>query len=100
MFTQSSAHNSKIAHDHDRAFRIRTRGVKAAGLWAAGQMGLSGDAAQDYARALVLADFEEVGDEDVIAKLRQDLSGVGITEAELRVLLTHCLADAERSLGS
>jgi hypothetical protein len=64
---------SKWAHDADMQFKIMARRNKLLGLWAAGEMGKSGDAAQAYAKEVIAADFEEAGDEDVFRKLRKDL---------------------------
>ena len=64
---------SKWAHDADMQFKIMARRNKLVGLWAAGEMGKSGDAAQAYAKEVIAADFEEAGDEDVFRKLRKDL---------------------------
>ena len=43
------------------------------GLWAAEQLGKSGADADAYAKSVVLADFEEAGDEDVLRKVQADL---------------------------
>jgi hypothetical protein len=64
---------SKWAHDADMQFKIMARRNKLVGLWAAGEMGKSGDAAAAYAKEVVAADFEEAGEEDVFRKLRKDL---------------------------
>ncbi|MGV6849001.1 MAG: DUF1476 domain-containing protein [Marinibacterium sp.] len=64
---------SKFAHDEELQFKAAARRNKMAGLWAAELMGLTGDAAADYAKSVVIADFEEAGDEDVVRKLADDL---------------------------
>jgi hypothetical protein len=87
-------HNNKVSHDLEREFRDRTRGVKRAGLWAATRLGMSGVDAEAYARSVVVADFEEAGDEDVIAKLSKDLAALNIADSEIRSQLAHCLAEA------
>lgn len=73
----------KLAFDHDRAFKVRAKGVKLLGLWAADVMGLKGDGAQAYARALVAVDFDEPGDDDILGKLLADLAPYGVGRAEL-----------------
>ena len=40
----------KFAHDEELKFKATARRNRLLGLWAAGQMGLSGDDAQNYAR--------------------------------------------------
>lgn len=88
-------HDSKLAHDHDRAFKARARGVKMAGLWAAERLGLTGAAAEEFARSVVATDFDEPGDEDVIGRLRVELTDAGVSEADIRAALTRCLTEAE-----
>jgi hypothetical protein len=92
---EKTLHDSKLAHDHDKAFKIRARGVKLAGLWAAERLGLSGTAAEEYARSVVATDFDEVGDEDVIRRLKTELADAGVAEADIRAALTRCLTEAE-----
>lgn len=95
MPMDKALHDSKLAHDHDRAFKARARGVKMAGLWAAERLGLSGAAAEEFARSVVATDFDEPGDEDVIGRLRTELAAAGVSEAEIRATLTRCLTEAE-----
>jgi hypothetical protein len=88
-------HDSKLAHDHDKAFKVRARGVKMTGMWAAERLGLSGAAAEEFARSVVATDFDEPGDEDVIRRLKTELAGAGISEADIRAALTRCITEAE-----
>ena len=53
--------------------------------WAAGLMGLEGDAAEDYAKTVVMADFEEAGDDDVYRKVKADLDAKGVEVSENQV---------------
>lgn len=95
MAMDKALSDSKLAHDHDRAFRTRARGVKMAGLWAAERLGLAGAAAEEFARSVVATDFDEPGDEDVIGRLRVELADAGVSEADIRAALTRCLTEAE-----
>jgi hypothetical protein len=63
----------KWAHDAEMRFKVVARRNKLLGLWAAGEMGLDDSKAKEYAMAVVQADFEEAGDEDVFRKVRADL---------------------------
>jgi hypothetical protein len=63
----------KWAHDAEMRFKVVARRNKLLGLWAAGEMGLDDSKAKEYAMAVVQADFEEAGDEDVFRKVRVDL---------------------------
>ena len=76
----------KFAHDEELRFKASARRNKLLGLWAAEKMGLSPESAEDYARAVVRADFEQPGDEDVFRKLDQDFrgSGISVSEGEIR----------------
>ena len=73
---------AKWAHDEELRFKVYARRNKLLGLWAAGQMGLSGAAAESYAREVVEADFEKPGEEDVYEKLRRDFDAKAIAVSE------------------
>ena len=60
----------KFAHDEELKFKATARRNRLLGLWAAGEMGIAGDAAQAYAREVVKADLAEPGEEDVFRKIR------------------------------
>ncbi len=70
---RENAFENKYAHDAEMQFRAEARRNKLVGLWAAGLLGYSGDAATAYAMSVVSADFEEAGIEDVVRKLVADL---------------------------
>jgi hypothetical protein len=59
---------TKFARDEEMAFRITARRNRLVGAWAAGLMGLTAEESDAYCKAVVQADFEEAGDEDVIRK--------------------------------
>jgi hypothetical protein len=84
---RQKAFEAKFAHDADLKFKVAARRDKLVGLWAAGKLGLSGDAADAYAKSTVIADLEEAGDEDVVRKLVADLDAKGVAEAEVRAAL-------------
>ena len=75
---------AKFAHDADLKFKVAARRDKLVGLWAASKLGLTGDAAEAYAKSTVIADLEAAGDEDVVRKLVADLGAKGVVEAEVR----------------
>ena len=74
---REKAFEKKFEHDQDLQFKVTARKNKMLGLWAAGLMGKSGDAAEAYAKEVVVADFEKPGDSDVIEKLVKDLAAAG-----------------------
>lgn len=73
---------AKFAHDAELRFKAEARRNKLLGLWAAEQMGLSGDDAAKYAAEVVAADFAEAGDEDVFRKVSGDLQAKGVSVAD------------------
>jgi hypothetical protein len=91
---------AKFAHDEDMAFRIQARRNRLLGQWAAEKMELSQAETDAYAKAVVQADFEEAGDEDVIRKLLGDLTSakVEVTEGEVRTALAAKQVEARRAL--
>jgi len=84
----------KFAHDEELRFKAMARRNKMLGLWAAGILGKSGADAEAYAKEVVLADFEEAGDNDVARKVLADLQPKGITEQQVRTQMTGLLAAA------
>ena len=77
---------NKFAHDEELRFKATARRNKLLGLWAAEKLGLSGEDADAYAKAVVIADIEEVGDQDVLRKVKGDLDakGAGVSEHQIR----------------
>jgi len=94
------AEEAKFALDADTQFRVQARRNKLLGHWAAERMGLSSAETESYAKAVVQADFEEAGDEDVIRKLLGDLVSAGIEadEAEVRAALVEKQAEAHAQI--
>jgi hypothetical protein len=62
----------KWAHDEELRFKVMARRNKLLGQWAGGELGLKGPQMEEYAKAVVQADFQEAGDNDVFRKLRAD----------------------------
>jgi hypothetical protein len=94
------AEEAKFAHDAEMGFRIQARRNRLLGEWAAERMHLSAPEREAYAKAVVQADFEEAGDEDVIRKLLGDLTSAGVEtdEAEVRAALEAKQIEARRAL--
>jgi len=72
----------KFAHDEELKFKATARRNKLAGLWAAEKLGLAGDAAEAYAKEVVLADIEGTG---VFAKLRKDFDAKGVAQSDHQI---------------
>src|SRR6201991_346894 len=92
----------KFALDEELLFKANARRNKLLGLWAAEKLGISGDAANAYAREVVAADFEEAGDGNVLRKVAGDFAqkGVAISEAEVRAKMSELMAVAAAQVKS
>jgi hypothetical protein len=86
----------KFALDEEHKFKAEARRNKLLGLWVAGQLGLSGDEAKAYAREVVVAEFGEGRDADVVSKVMGDLTakGVAVTEEQIRDKMNELMAQA------
>jgi hypothetical protein len=93
---REKAFESKFAHDQEMKFKIEARRNKLLGLWAAEEMGLSPEEAQEYAKSVIRADFEEPGHEDVVRKLHKDFEANGVARSDhaIRVKMEELLATA------
>ncbi|MBP2559006.1 hypothetical protein J2T08_003335 [Neorhizobium galegae] len=91
---REKAFENKFALDQELKFKALARRNKLVGLWAAGLLGKAD--ADAYAKEVVVADFEEAGDEDVFRKLRSDLdaAGVSISDQDIRTKMVELLAQA------
>ena len=89
---------AKFAHDEEFMFKATARSNKLLGLWAAGQLGLSGDAASSYATALVTDHLESRTMDDVVSKVSGDLAGKGIAREQVAAKLQECLHQARAQL--
>jgi hypothetical protein len=72
----------KFAHDEELRFKANARRNKLLGIWAAEKLGLTGAAAEAYAKEVVMADFEEAGDNDVFRKVRKDFDAKGVEQSD------------------
>jgi hypothetical protein len=86
----------KFAHDEQLRFKATVRRNKLLGLWAAEKLGRTGEEAEAYAKEVIRSDFQQPGDEDIIAKLRQDFQAAGVaqTDDQIRQALVEMLARA------
>ncbi|MBO6728674.1 MAG: DUF1476 domain-containing protein [Maricaulis sp.] len=99
---RENAFENKYAHDQEMEFKANARRNKLLGLWAAGELGLDGDAAEDYAKSVIVADFEEAGDDDVFRKVRADFDekGVELSDHLLRKQMDDLLIEARNQIQS
>ena len=95
-----NASEKKFAHDEELRFKAAARRNRLIGDWAAKKLGLCDQDADAYAKSVVLADFQEPGDTDVLNKIVGDLQKAGLshTEAEIRRMMDELLAQAAKEV--
>ena len=93
---REKAFEKKFAMDQDLKFRAESRRNKMIAEWAATKIGITGQALEDYIKAVRKADLQEKGDEDVFRKIREDLDakGVAASDMEIREAMLKFLEDA------
>ncbi len=99
---REKGYESKFAHDEELRFKAEARRNKLLGLWAAEKMGITGTAAEAYAKEVIKADFEEPGDEDVFRKIRGDFDAKQIDQSDhqIRRTMDELMQEAIRQLES
>lgn len=97
---RKDAFESKFAHDEELRFKATARRNKLLGLWAAEKLGKTGADAEAYAKSVVVADFEEAGDEDVVRKVKGDFAaaGVALDDIEMRRVMAELLITAAEDI--
>ena len=86
----------QFAHDEELRFKATARRNKLLGLWIAEKLGKSGPDAAAYAKEVVMADFEEAGDDDVVRKVRKDLDDkkVAVSDQDIKKMMIDLMAQA------
>lgn len=85
---RQDAFEAKFARDEELKFRAVARRNKLLGLWAAEKLGKTGPDAEAYAKEVVAADFEEIGEEDVFRKVRADFDAAGVSQSDHQIRRT------------
>jgi hypothetical protein len=93
------AFESQFKHDQELQFKVKTRRNRLLGLWAAERMGFAGEAAQEYAKEVVDAEFAG-GDRGVVEKVCADLNarGASWTAAQIEFRLSQFAATAKAQI--
>jgi len=99
---REEAFEKKFAHDEDLRFKATARRNKLLGLWAAEKLGLSGEEANTYAKSVVMSDFEEAGDHDVVRKVLADFAAANLSmsEPQVREVMNQMLGRAVQEVKS
>lgn len=98
---REKAFETKFQKDQELQFKVMARRNKLLGLWAAAKIGLEGDAADAYSKEVIVADFDEPGDADVLRKVHKDLTdkGIDISEHGVRTEMDRLLEQAKRQIA-
>lgn len=91
---------AKFVHDEELMFKAAARSNKLLGLWAAGQLGLSGNAAASYATALVTDSLESRTIDDIVSKVSGDLAAKGVAREQVTAKLQECLHQVMQQLAA
>lgn len=93
---------TKYAMDQEKEFKIVARRNKLLGAWVAELLGYEGEKAAEYAKSVVIADFEEAGDEDVFRKVQGDLKAASatVTDEQIKQKMSELLAVAHQQIGA
>ncbi len=92
---------AKYRVDQELEFKINARRNRLLGVWAAELMGVTGEAAESYAKDVVAADFDNPGDDDVVQKVLKDLADkdVAMEEADIRKKMDELRAVARQQFA-
>ena len=74
---------AKYIHDEELRFKVMARCNKMLGNWAATQLGLTGEAAANYANDLVTVDLDNQTMDTILHRVSQDLAKKGISEQQV-----------------
>ncbi len=97
---RAKAFEDKFAHDRELQFKATARRNKLLGIWVAERLGKNADEIDAYVKSVIISDFAEPGDDDVLRKVLADLEqgGVTISREELRITMDKLMADAIQQL--
>jgi hypothetical protein len=94
------AEETRFSLEQEQEFKAQARRAKLVGLWVAELMGLSGAAAEDYAKSVVITDMEKAGVEDLFRKVRTDLDlqSVQLSDHQIRAKMEEFLSQARAQI--
>ncbi len=70
--------------DEELRFKAKARRNKLLGRWAAAELGMTGEEAESYAKAVVSAQFH--GEDGAFRKVREDFHAKGVAHSEEVIL--------------
>src|SRR5437588_274203 len=97
---REKGYEAKWIHDQELRFKVYSRRNRLLGLWAAGDMGVTGTAAQSYANEVVAAEFDKGGDEAIFTKIRKDLDSrkISVSDHMIRRKMADLLDSAKAEI--
>lgn len=86
----------KFELEAEKKFKIIALRNKYLGLWAAEKLSIKIEERENYAKEVILADFKEVGDQDVIDKILQDFqsNNISIDQEVIKQKMVYFFNDA------
>ena len=93
---REEAFEKKFVIDEDLKFKAVARRNRLLGLWAAEKLGKTGADADSYAKEVVVAEFADAHDLEVIRKVTTDLAakGISMNELDIRLKMDEFMAQA------
>ena len=85
----------KFAHDSELQFKVSARRNKHLAIWASQILRYNSDQEKEYIQSVISADLQEKGIEDLVRKLKTDLTDHNIPEEEIRRKIEELNAKAE-----
>ena len=82
---REQAFESKFSHDLETLFKIKARRARLLGQWAAGHMGLTGEDAEAYGRAIAAYDVDHKDGGQTVDRIMSDFGERGIDMSRHRV---------------
>ena len=79
---REKAFEEKWAHDEELRFKVLVRRNRLLGLWAAGEMGLTGAAAENYAKTIIQAEVVRRDDHVVLQKIQADFKAANVLRTD------------------
>ncbi len=97
---REKAFENKFKHDEELRFKAHNKSIKLLGLWAAGQIGLTGKDADAYADKIIETDVDHKKGGGPLRKVQIDLAAKGIemTEHQLQNQLNIHIEQAKKAL--
>ena len=88
----------KFANDQEAEFKISAKRNKLLGGWAADILKYDEQKKKNYIVEIIKADFQEAGDEDVFRKIKKDLEGSNVQDADIRKKMSEFLEAAKKQI--